>query len=369
MPVAAAAFAVSLVLPALIALAALYGGWWLLGVPVYAWMVSSLLDRLLGPETRNPDPAIGDRRLFWHRALLWAWVPIQIGLLFFALWAATDPGRLSTLEAILLMNGLGVASGAIGITYAHELIHARNRFEPALGEILLTSTAYGHFTTEHLANHHRYVGTPKDPVTARYAEGFWRFLPRAVRGSAASAWRIDMERLRRRGLGFFSIRNPWLRHAALTGGFLAGAYAIGGWGGVALFWAQAIVAVTQLEAVNYVEHYGLVRKHLGGGRYEPAAARHSWNSCHSMTNLLLINLQRHSDHHVKPDRRFPLLQTYPEDVAPQLPYGYPLMVLIAMAPPVWFRVMNRRVKGWRKRFYPEIEDWSAYKAGTTPMPR
>jgi len=158
-------------------------------------------------------------------------------------------------------------------------------------------------------------------------------------------------------------------HLLITGGFLSVAWFLGGWWGIALYLMQSFVAILQLEAVNYVEHYGLTRKHLGGGKYEHTKPRHSWNSSHSLTNLLLINLQRHSDHHYKPDRRFPLLQTYDEDEAPQLPYGYPLMVLLAMVPPLWFRVMNRRVKGWRKQFYPEINDWTLYKAGLTPMPQ
>lgn len=367
--IAAQFFAVAFILPALIALGAILGGWWLFGAPVYAWIVSSLLDGAMGKDGGGADPATPDSALLWHRFLTWAWVPTQTALILGAIWAASVPGHLSGAGAFLLMVGVGVAAGAVGITYAHEMIHSTNRWERAAGEILLASVAYGHFASEHLGNHHRYVGTPKDPVTARYGEGFWRFLPRAVWGTAASAWEIDMRRLRARGRGFLSRSNPWIRHGAITGAFLFLAYIIGGWRGVGLYASLSAVAIPQLEAVNYVEHYGLVRKHLGGGRYEPAKPRHSWNASQRMTNLLLINLQRHSDHHVKPDRRFPLLQSYREDEAPQLPFGYPLMVLIAMNPPLWFRVMNRRVKAWRRLHYPEITDWSAYKAGLTPMPR
>lgn len=369
MPIAAYAFAVSFVMPALIALAALFGGWWLAGAPVYGWFVSSLFDRLFGETATNPDPETTQRDLFWHRFVTWAWIPVQIAVIFGALYAASVPGHLSDRADLLLMIGVGFATGGIGITYAHELIHSRDRWERRGGELLLASVAYGHFTTEHLHNHHRHVATPKDTATARYAEGFWRFFLRALRGSAVSAWKIDRERLRRRGHRFFSLANPWIWNAAVTGAFVAGAYAMLGWWGVALYFVQAFVAILQLEAVNYVEHYGLTRKHLGGGDYEHTKPRQSWNSSHSMTNLLLINLQRHSDHHYKPDRRFPLLQTYSEDETPQLPYGYPLMVLMAMAPPIWFRVMNWRVKAWRKRFYPEIGDWSPDKAGPTPEPR
>jgi alkane 1-monooxygenase len=138
--------------------------------------------------------------------------------------------------------------------------------------------------------------------------------------------------------------------------------------GLALFVFQAFIAVWQLELTNYVEHYGLTREHLGDGRYEPVKPRHSWNAAQTASNWLMINLQRHSDHHFKPDRRYPLLQTYGEDEAPQLPLGYPMMTAIAMFPPVWRRVMNPRVRDWRKRFYPHIRDWVAYEQGLTPLP-
>ena len=144
---------------------------------------------------------------------------------------------------------------------------------------------------------------------------------------------------------------------------------IGGWAGLGLFLFQAMVAISQLELVNYVEHYGLTRKHLGGGKYEPVAPRHSWNAAHKASNWLLINLQRHSDHHYKPDRRFPLLQNYDADEAPQLPYGYPIMTMAAMVPPIWRRIMNPRVRKWRGMYYPEITDWRPYTKAKTPMPR
>ncbi|MCX8507632.1 MAG: fatty acid desaturase, partial [Rhodobacteraceae bacterium] len=130
----------------------------------------------------------------------------------------------------------------------------------------------------------------------------------------------------------------------------------------------AMVAIWQLELTDYIEHYGLSRKYLGDGKYEPVKPRHSWNAAHKATNWFLINLQRHSDHHYKPDRRFPLLQTYGEDEAPQLPFGYPGMTSMALIPPLWFRVMNPRVRAWRRQFYPEITDWTPYKKGTLPMP-
>ena len=147
------------------------------------------------------------------------------------------------------------------------------------------------------------------------------------------------------------------------------ALAIGGWASVAMFLVQAGTAIWQLELVNYVEHYGLTRKHLGDGNYEHVLPRHSWNAAQKASTWLLINLQRHSDHHYKPDRRFPLLQNYTEKDAPQLPYGYPVMTIAAMIPPLWKRIMNPRVKAWRDQYYPEISDWRAYNKHATPLPR
>ena len=368
MPVAAYLFTISFVLPLLVAMSATYGGWWLAATPIYAWFVTSLLDRLVGHNTSNPDPNTSVSALFWHRVVTLAWLPLQLACIGYCLFAVAE-GRLTTAEFIYLGIGLGVATGGIGITYAHELIHQKNRLERAAGEVLLCSVAYGHFATEHVLNHHRYVATPKDPVTARYNEGFWVFFPRALWGSARSAWEIDADRQRRRGKPLFGLENPWWRYLGLTGVFALIAYLIAGWAGVGFFLLQSFFAVLQLEAVNYVEHYGLTRKHLGDGRYEHTKPRHSWNAPHAVTNLILINLQRHSDHHYKPDRRFPLLQTYDEDDAPQLPFGYPLMLFFAFNPPLWFRIMNKRVKAWRKKHYPEITDWSLYKTGLTPLPR
>lgn len=356
-------FAISLTLLPCIAAGAVWGGWWLVLTPVWAWMAMTVLDRLAGLETASMDPATADRELFWHRALTWAWVPLQIALILGCIHAATLPGHLSTAEAIGLLFGVGIATGGIGITYAHELIHQRGRWERALGEVLLCTVSYGHFATEHVFGHHVTVGTPKDPVTARRGESFFRFFPRAVIGSFLSAWEIDRARLARRGRPVWHRTNPFWRYGAGAAAFAALAFWIGGWAGVGLFALQSFFAVLQLEEVNYVEHYGLTRKHLGGGRFERVAPRHSWNASHKVTNWLLINLQRHSDHHYRPDRRYPLLQHYPSSEAPQLPFGYPLMVLMALTPPLWRRVMDRRVAKWRAKHYPEITDWRPYDTG------
>jgi alkane 1-monooxygenase len=248
-------------------------------------------------------------------------------------------------------------------------MHQKNRLERWLADALLAMVLYSHFRSEHLLVHHRYVGTPRDPVTARLGESFYRFYPRVLKQSFLSAWGAEKAMLARKDLPVSDKSNPFWKYAALQAVSILLAFALGGWAGIGLFLVQAGIAVWQLELINYIEHYGLTRKHLGDGKYEHIQPRHSWNAAHRASNWLLINLQRHSDHHSKPARRFPVLQNYTRSEAPQLPHGYPLMALAAMLPRLWRRVMNPRVKKWREMFYPEITDWSAYNKATNPLPR
>ncbi|PQO24182.1 alkane 1-monooxygenase [Rhodobacteraceae bacterium WD3A24] len=365
----AAPFWLSLGLIPLAAAGAWWGGWTVVLMPLYAWALVTLLDVFAGLNEDNPDTETPEADLFWYRAITLIWFPIQFAVIYGMIWWVTWTDHLNLLEVLVLFFGIGVISGTIGIVYAHELLHQRNRLERWLGDLLLALVLYSHFRSEHLQVHHRYVGTPRDPVTARYNEGFHRFYFRVLRECPVSAFRAEAAMLARKGLPWWHRSNPFWRYAALQLGALALAAAIGGWAGLGLFLVQAGSAVWQLELTNYIEHYGLTRKHLGEGRYEPVKPRHSWNAAHRASNWLLINLQRHSDHHYKPARRFPLLQTYSEDEAPQLPYGYPAMTTLAMIPPLWRRVMNPRVRAWRRQFYPEIEDWKLYNKARTPLPK
>ena len=359
----------SLALFPLIAFVAGQGGWWLLAMPLMTWWLFSLLDLAMGLDLENADPATPEADLFWYRLVTLVWFPLQLVTIFALIHFVTQSETLSTAEAFGLFFGVGVISGTIGINYSHELMHQSNRLERWLADLLLASVLYSHFRSEHLLVHHRYVGTTRDPVTARYNEGFFRFFPRVLRDSLISAFQAEKAMLARRDKAWTDPANPFWRYWLLQGLFVTLAFALGGWLGVALFIFQAAIAVWQLELTNYIEHYGLTRKHLGEGKYEHVQPRHSWNAAHKASNWLLINLQRHSDHHYKPDRRFPLLQNYTEDAAPQLPFGYPVMTMAAMIPPLWRRIMNPRVKAWRKQFYPEISDWQPYNKGALPAPR
>ncbi|MBF9048556.1 alkane 1-monooxygenase [Roseobacter sp. HKCCD9010] len=362
-------FWLSLCLIPLIIFVANQGGWWLLLMPLSTWWLFTMLDAATGLNLENADLETREEDLFWYRLVTLIWFPLQFCVIFGMIWYVSVTDHLNVLEQILLFFGVGVISGTIGINYSHELMHQKSKAERWLGDLLLATVLYSHFRSEHLLVHHRYVGTNRDPVTARYNEGFHRFFPRVLIECWRSAFRAEKAMLARKGLPWTDLSNPFWRYWALQGGFLLLAFAIGGTAGVALFIYQAFIAIWQLELTNYVEHYGLTRKHLGDGKYEHVLPRHSWNAAHKASNWLLINLQRHSDHHYKPDRRFPLLQNYTEADAPQLPFGYPVMTAAAMIPPVYKRMMNPRVKKWRQMYYPEITDWHPYNKALHPAPR
>lgn len=362
-------FWLSILLIPLSWVSAAQGGIYVLLLPLVTWYFFAFLDGLLGKNLENADPTTDEKDLFWYELITRIWAPVQFINLFAMIWYVTRADHLDSLERAFIFIGMGVISGTIGINYSHELMHQKNRIERWMGDILLAMVLYSHFRSEHLLVHHRYVGTPRDPVTARFNEGFYRFYPRVLRQSLVSAFQAERDKLARKGLSWTAAENPFWRYWALQGGMLCLALILGGWSGLVLFLIQAGTAIWQLELVNYVEHYGLTRKHLGDGKYEHVQPRHSWNAAHMASNWLLINLQRHSDHHYKPDRRFPLLQNYTEADAPQLPFGYPVMTIAAMIPPLWRKVMNPRVRAWRDAYYPEITDWRDYDRRRTPMPR
>jgi alkane 1-monooxygenase len=361
-------FWMSLLVVPLAVIGGTQGGWTVFLLPLFTYVLFDVLDLVIGLNTDNADPETPDQHLFWYRLLTMIWFPIQFGLTYWMIWYAARTGHLQAWEMIVIFFGIGIVSGAVGIVYAHELMHQKSRLERWLGDLLLAQVLYSHFRSEHLRVHHLYVGTPRDPVTARYNEGFHRFLFRVLVSCPPSSWKAERALLARKGLTMKSLQNPFWRYAALQSVMLILAIALGGWLGLALFLWQAAVAIWQLELINYIEHYGLTRRHLGGGKYEHVLPRHSWNAAHRISNWFLINLQRHSDHHYKPDRRFPLLQTYAEKDAPQLPHGYPLMGAIAMVPPLWRRVMNPRVRNWRRKYYPDVSDWTPYNKAQNPSP-
>ena len=292
------------------------------------WVVVPALDLLVGRSeapSREAEMSRLERNPFF-RFVLHAWVPLQLALVGWGAWLVGS-GGVTGFDAMLFTLSVGLATGGIGITIGHELGHKRAARDRLLSRVLLVTVSYGHFTVEHNRGHHVRVATREDPASARYGEAFWVFLPRTLIGSLAHAWQLD----RREVLGAWAA--TFAVAAALGAAF--GPLA------VAFFFGQGAMAVTLLEAVNYIEHYGLERRKLADGRYERPAPRHSWDAYHWLSNAFLVNLQRHADHHVNPMRPYAALQ--PQEDSPKLPMGYPGMVPLAFVPPLWFAVMNRRV--------------------------
>jgi alkane 1-monooxygenase len=313
---------------------------WFFGI-VLVFLIFPLLDLAIGMDARNPPDGVikwleQDR---YYRWCTYVYLPIQYAGLVFACWLWSN-GDLSTLDSIGLALTVAMVSG-IAINTAHELGHKRANMERQLSKVALAQSGYGHFFIEHNRGHHVRVATPEDPASARLGESFYRFLPRTVTGSLRSAWELERVRLARLGHSPWSIHNDILGAWALTVVLFVALTA--GFGIVVLPYLvlQAVIGFCLLEVVNYLEHYGLLRQKREDGRYERTRPEHSWNSNSAASNVLLYHLQRHSDHHANPVRRYQALRHVQE--APQLPTGYAGMILLAVIPPLWRRTMDHRV--------------------------
>ena len=334
-----------------------YGGWLLTGLGAWLWIgpvvilvVVPAIDLVAGLDRANPPEDLietleNDR---YYRWITYLFLPIQYAAFVGASYLLVRGDPVSG-DALALWEQVGLAVsigciGGIGINTAHELGHKREANERWLSKIALAQVCYGHFYIEHNRGHHVRVATPEDPASARLGESFYAFWPRTVLGSLASAWRLEKRRYARRRLHPFRIGNDvlnaWLMTLVLWGALVA-------WLGPGLLpflVIQAVVGFSLLEVVNYMEHYGMLRQKVGVGRrerYERVDPSHSWNSNNIATNVLLYHLQRHSDHHANPTRRYQALRDFEE--SPVLPTGYAGMILLALVPPVWRRVMDPRV--------------------------
>ncbi|MGH6628864.1 MAG: alkane 1-monooxygenase, partial [Burkholderiales bacterium] len=270
---------------------------------------------------------------------VYAYIPAQFALTIWGAWLVVT-GNPAWWEALGLVFTVGTING-IAINTAHELGHKKEALERWLAKLTLAPVAYGHFYVEHTRGHHKNVATPDDPASARLGESFWQFWPRTVFGSLRSAWNIEKERLARAGKGPWTLENENLQAWSMSMLLYAVALALFGWIMLPYLIIQAVYGFSVLEVVNYVEHYGLVRQKLPDGRYERCRPEHSWNSNHVVTNILLYHLQRHSDHHANPTRRYQALRHF--DESPQLPSGYAAMALVAYVPWLWYRLMDQKV--------------------------
>lgn len=315
--------------------------WWLVAAPAFIHLVMPLLDWAFGEDFSNPTEAAVeelDKDLF-YRVLVWAYVPSQLGGTVLGAWlAATHAMPWYAYVGLVLTVG---AFNGVGIGTAHELGHKREKLDRWLAKIALAPTMYGHFFVEHNRGHHRRVATPEDPASSRMGESFWAFLPRTVWGSLQSAWELEKGRLNLQGKSVWHVENENLQAWAMSVVFFGAMTAWLGWPVLVFLLLQGVYGASMLEVVNYVEHYGLLRGKDAKGRYVRCEPEHSWNSNHIVGNIILYHLQRHSDHHAHPARRYQALRHFAD--APQLPSGYAGMITAAYFPPLWYWLMDHRV--------------------------
>ncbi|QSP94864.1 alkane 1-monooxygenase [Marinobacter salinisoli] len=319
--------------------------WFSWGVPVVVFGIIPVLDMLLGKDSLNPDeeldvPSMNNER--FYRLVTLGWVVAFAVLLVWSMLVLAS-GTFSLAGGVGWVLSIGIVGG-LGINVAHELIHKDSKLESRMGGLLLSLVCYGGFKVEHVRGHHVHVSTPEDASSSRYNQSLYDFLPRAYVRNFLNAWKLEAERLTRKGHKVLSWRNEliwWYGISVLATVAFTLAF---GWLGAVFFLGQSFIAFTLLEIVNYLEHYGLHRRKLDNGRYERTTPEHSWNSNYFLTNVFLFHLQRHSDHHAFAKRRYQVLRHH--DIAPQLPAGYAAMIVVAMIPPLWKRIMNPRVEAY-----------------------
>lgn len=328
----------------LAAFAGIYaGGIWSPGSIYVGFVLIPLLEQVLPQSTQNvpeTEEALRSKSKFFD-VLLYLNVPLLYGLLayFFYTLLSRD---LSASESVWMTLNVGLVVGIIGINVAHELGHRTNLFDQRISQFLLLSALYMHFFIEHNRGHHKHVATEADPATARYGESIYGFWLRSTVGAYINAWKLETSRLQQAGKPAFHHTNQMLQFQLIQLAYLLSIGIFLGWQLAAYAVGVAVVGFLLLESVNYIEHYGLLRKRLPSGRYEPVQPWHSWNSDHELGRIFLYELTRHSDHHYKATRKYQVLRHF--DESPQLKLGYPGSILLALLPPLWFRFMNPRVR-------------------------
>jgi alkane 1-monooxygenase len=305
-----------------------------------------ILDYIIGKDPANPDEEVEvpDMTKDWYyRALTLVCVPIHLAVVIYAGWAFATV-EMGLAAQIGWLVSIGVVGGIMAINIGHELIHKDTKLETWTGGLALASVTYAGFKVEHIMGHHVHVSTPDDASSSRYNQGVYAFLLQAFPRNFMNAWRLEAKKLRRKGRTPWGPANELIWWYAISALFAVAFTVALGWAGLVFFLAQSFFAAATLEVINYIEHYGLHRRVQENGRFERVTPAHSWNSNYLLTNLFLFHLQRHSDHHAFPRRRYQVLRHY--DESPQLPGGYAAMFVLALVPPLWKKVMNPRVEAY-----------------------
>lgn len=310
---------------------------------VYAFLVVPAIESISRKFDKNSDYEEETRKsstkIFdW---LLYMNLPFQLVLLFFFLNIISN-NHLTSWEIAGSISAMGICCGVIGINVAHELGHRHTFHERLMAKILLSTSLYMHFIIVHNRSHHKHVATPEDPATARYGENLYAFLFRSISNGTKEAWLLEKLRLQRLQRPWFSFHNEMLRFTLIQSVLVLSIFLLFGLTAGFSFITAALLGIILLETVNYIEHYGLEREKTPSGMYEPVKVYHSWNSDHLFGRIMLYELTRHSDHHHKTSRKYQVLRSHAE--SPQLPWGYPVAMLLAAFPPLWFAIMNKKIR-------------------------
>lgn len=345
------------VLPFIVLTAFAWGGLLSFYPVLFAFGLIPFLELFFKGNTNNltTEEEAQERKNGWYDFLLYSMVVMQYFMLMCYGYRISQMD-LTWYEYIGMTWTMGLACGIIGINLGHELGHRSKAYEQRMAKALLLSSLYMHFFIEHNRGHHKNIATPLDPATSRLNEPIYKFYVRSIFGSWRSAWHLEQHRLNKLNLPFWSWHNEMLRYQVIQILYILGICVLFslvgpyGWkSGLAVSIGaifSAIVGILLLETVNYIEHYGLLRKEISPGRYEKVKPIHSWNSNHMLGRLLLFELTRHSDHHYNAGRKYQILRHF--DASPQMPTGYPGMMLVSLIPPLWFRIMNSEVEKHRE---------------------
>ena len=310
---------------------------------IYAWILIPALELIIPPNLKNLEKAEEDlaKQNPWYDYVLYVIVLLQLPILFFFLNSMQEP-NLTLSDIIARVLTMGLLCGTFGINVGHELGHRNNFIEQTMAKLLLSTSLYMHFFIEHNKGHHKHVATPNDPSSARLGESLYVFYYRTIVYSYLSAWKIANEECVKKGKPVFSIYNEMLQAHFWQLLLLTIIYLL--FGGLITFYflLAAVFGFLLLETVNYIEHYGLSRKQNENGKYERTMPHHSWNSNHILGRMMLFELSRHSDHHYLASRKYQILQHHQN--APQMPTGYPGMMILSLFPPLWFKVMHKQME-------------------------
>lgn len=317
-------------------------GMWTYSTVFYAFLVLPILDVITGQTTENLEVEdITYKKTQWiFDAMLYLNVPIVFGLLAYAL-HTVQAGNFATYEWVGLVLSGGILLATNGINVAHELGHRTTLIERLMSKALYMPCLYMHFFIEHNYGHHLHVATPEDPATARYNQTVYGFWFTSVTRQYVSAWKLQMNLLKRQGLTFFSVKNDMLWYHLIQPAYLLGVYALFALEGLLFATVVGVISFLFLECINYIEHYGLRRFKTASGRYEVVQPHHSWNSNFNIGRITLYELTRHSDHHYRSTKKYQVLDSH--EKSPTLPLGYPASILLSLAPPLWFWLMNPRI--------------------------